>query len=51
MLFRSSLGVLKKGTKVTCYGYYSKSGATLWLLVKAENGITGHCSKKYLEEA
>lgn len=44
-----SLGLLKKGTKVTCYGYYTKNGATIWLLVKAENGITGYCSKKYLK--
>lgn len=45
-----SMGLLKKGAKVTCYGYYSKAGDTIWLLVKAENGLTGHCSKKYLEE-
>lgn len=44
-----SLGILPKGAKVVCYGYYTKNGATIWLLVKAENGLTGYCSKKYLE--
>lgn len=40
--------VLKKGTKVTCYGYYTKNGLTKWLLVEAGN-FTGYVSKKYLK--
>lgn len=41
--------VLPKGSKVTCYGYYTKNGATTWLYVKAEDGTIGYCSKKYLK--
>lgn len=40
---------LKKGEKVTCYGYYTVNGATTWLLVKDDDGQTGYCSKKYLK--
>lgn len=40
--------VLKKGTKVTCYGYYTKNGLTNWLLVQA-GSFTGYVSKKYLK--
>ena len=44
-----SFKTLKKGEKVTCYGYYTKNGATIWLLVKDRAGTVGFCSKKYLE--
>ena len=40
--------VLKKGAKVTCYGYYTKNGLTKWLLVQA-GSFTGYVSKKYLK--
>ena len=42
------LKVLPKGSKVTCYGYYTKNGATIWLYVVAADGTIGYCSKKYL---
>ena len=41
--------VLPKGSKVTCYGYYSMNGVTPWLYVKDSTGQTGYCSKKYLK--
>lgn len=40
---------LKKGEKVTCYGYYTKNGSTVWLYVKDDDGTIGYCSKKYLK--
>ena len=40
---------MPKGTKVTCYGYYTKNGATIWLYVKDQDGTLGFCSKKYLK--
>lgn len=40
--------VLPKGSKVTCYGYYTKNGATIWLYVMDADGTVGYCSKKYL---
>ena len=40
---------LPKGTKVTCYGYYTKNNATVWLYVKGQDGALGYCSKKYLK--
>ena len=40
---------LPKGEKVTCYGYYTQAGTTIWLYVKAADGTLGFCSKKYLE--
>ena len=39
---------IPKGEKVTCFGYYTRIAATVWLLVKDEDGTTGYCSKKYL---
>lgn len=44
--------IIKKlplGSKVTCYGYYTKSVNTIWLLVKDSTGTVGFCSKKYLK--
>lgn len=43
------LGVLPKGTKVRCYGYYTAVGSTKWLYVVA-NGITGFVSSAYLKK-
>lgn len=43
------LKVLKKGEKVTCYGYYTRLSGTTWLYVKAEDGTIGYCSKWYLK--
>jgi len=40
--------VLAGGARVRCYGYYTKNGSTVWLLVKDSTGQTGFCSKKYL---
>ena len=40
---------LPNGTKVTCYGYYTQNGATVWLYVKDKDGAVGFCSKKYLK--
>ena len=45
----TSLKVLKKGEKVTCYGYYTKNGLTTWLYVRDSTGATGYCSKAYLK--
>lgn len=41
--------ILPKGAKVTCYGYYTPNGATVWLYVKDQDGTLGYCSKKYLK--
>ena len=40
--------VLNKGETVRCFGYYTQTGATIWLLVKDKDGQVGFCSKKYL---
>lgn len=40
---------LPKGSKVTCYGYYTQAKSTIWLLVKDNTGAVGYCSKKYLK--
>lgn len=45
---KTSLGVLKNGTAVRCYGYYNKVGSTIWLYVVA-SGITGYVCKDYLK--
>lgn len=52
---RTGAGTKKKivntllyGTKVQCYGYYTKSGTTTWLLVQSGK-YTGYCSKTYLK--
>lgn len=42
------LKVLKRGDKVTCYGYYTKLGTTHWMYVKTTDGTLGYCSKAYL---
>ena len=40
---------LKMGEKVTCYGYFTKNGSTIWLFVSDQDGNTGFVSKKYLK--
>ena len=48
---KTSLGVLKNGTVVTNYGYYSEtSDGTKWLYVKTPSGLIGFCSSKYLQK-
>jgi hypothetical protein len=50
---KQSMIVLPKGTKVTCYGYYSKSAGIKWLYVFAVIGkkqYTGFCSSNYLKK-
>ena len=48
---KSSLGVLKNGTKVSNYGYYSvASDGTKWLYVKTSDNVVGFCSSKYLKK-
>lgn len=44
---KASLGILPQGTEVRCYGYYTTTQGTDWLLVQAK-GYTGYCSSKYL---
>lgn len=44
----SIITAIPKGKKVTCYGYYTKNGSTIWLLVQYGN-YTGYVSKAYLK--
>jgi hypothetical protein len=46
---KKSIMVMKKGTKVNNYGFYTKVDGTVWLLVKCGDK-TGFCSKKYLKK-
>lgn len=46
---KKSIKTLPAGSKVTCYGYYTKSGLTTWLYVKDSSGQVGFCSKSYLK--
>jgi len=49
---KKSLGVLKKGTVVTNYGYYSVDNkGTKWLYVRTSNNASGFCSSKYLRKS
>lgn len=41
--------VLKKGARVSNYGYYTQNGSTIWMLVKDSTGAVGYCSKRYLK--
>lgn len=46
---KAILGVLPRGTTFRCYGYYTKQAdGTVWLYGIA-NGLTGYCSKAYLQ--
>jgi len=40
---------LPQGSKVTCYGYYTKHKGQLWLYVQDSTGTVGYCSKEYLK--
>lgn len=44
---KTIIKVLKKGTRVTWYGFYTTVSGTRWYLV-AVDGITGFCSSRYL---
>lgn len=46
---KASIMVMKKGTKVRCYGFYTSISGVKWYLVAAE-GKTGFCSSEYLEK-
>lgn len=46
---KSIIKALPRGSKVNCYGYYSISGTTTWLLVQDSTGQTGFCSLQYLK--
>lgn len=43
------LKVLKKGTRLECYGYYTKVGSTVWLYVKDPDAVCGFVSKNYVK--
>lgn len=43
------LTTMSNGTKVRCYGYYTRVSGTKWLYV-VYNGITGFASSKYLSK-
>lgn len=48
-----AMTIIPKGTKVQCYGYYSKSGSTKWLYIQVKlDGVlyTGFSSSKYLKK-
>lgn len=44
------ISVLKNGTEVKCYGFYTVINGVKWLLV-AVNNNTGFCSSEYLKKA
>lgn len=50
---KTSLGLMPNGSKVRCYGYYTKTDGTVWLLVVVQSGKqrgkTGFCSMDYLK--
>lgn len=46
---KAIIRTLKKGEKVTCYGYYTDVAGTKWLLVSI-NGSKGFVSSKYLRK-
>ena len=50
---KKKIVVIPKGTKVRCYGYYSRSGLTKWLYIQFTlKGVkyTGFASGKYLKK-
>lgn len=46
--WKDIITTIPKGSKVTCYGYYTKAGSTVWLYVQYGK-YTGFVSKKYLK--
>ena len=47
--YKPVLRVIPRGEKVTCYGYYTKNGATVWLYVQDKTGKVGFVSSQYLK--
>lgn len=48
---KTSLGTLKKDTRVANYGFYSvASNGAKWLYVQTDTGLTGFCSMRYLKK-
>lgn len=47
---KAVIKMLRRGDKVRCEGFYTKTEATTWLLVLAENGCYGYCSLRCLEK-
>lgn len=47
---KTSLGVLKNGSMVSNYGYYSLVGTAKWLYVQTADGVVGFCSAAYLKK-
>lgn len=48
---KTSLGVLKKGTVVNNYGYYSVApNGVKWLYIKTSSGVVGFSSSTYLKK-
>lgn len=48
---KASLGVLKHGTVVRNYGYYSiATNGVKWLYVATDDGVVGFCSSTYLKK-
>ena len=43
------LGVLQKGVKIKCYGYYNTVNGVKWYLIQS-GSLTGYCSSAYLEK-
>lgn len=46
---RQVLKTLHHGDKVKCYGFYTKTDATVWLYVRTEDGAFGYCSYRCLK--
>lgn len=49
---KASLGILKKDSVVTNYGYYNvaSTNGVKWLYVVTSDGLTGYCSSTYLKK-
>lgn len=48
---KTSIGILKKDTIVSNYGYYNlASNGVKWLYVRTEDGTVGYCSSTYLKK-
>lgn len=47
---KRSLGILKQGTTVKNYGFYTEVDGLKWLVVKTNTGRVGYCSSKYLKK-
>ena len=47
--YKPVLRVIPRGEKVTCYGYYTKNGTTVWLYVQDKTGKVGFVSSEYVK--